>query len=407
MRLTGYVPMNNVCYIAAAGAGKTQLIINDSTKRYEGHANSKIICIVTFTQHNQYKTIQRVKALYSGIIPKRIIVIGWYKFLMDFIIKPFKGDVIKELYHRHVGFVFNSKDRSIIKTDNGYIRKKCSTEEKYLINGNIDSQNISEFAYKCILKNETVFAQRLEQIFDVIYFDEAQDFCGYDLDIISTIIRSPTDCIIVADPRQHTYSSNNNSKYKKYTGKPDLFIKEKVNTRTKTYIDIDYETLSKSHRCHPAICELASKLYTEYPATTPNIETQDLRALEFDKPQGVFLILENHVDEYRFEMKPLELYWEGCENYKIDDDTKRMNMGESKGDETNAVLIHPTKKMEAWLSKNEKLAEITLSKFYVALTRARYCAGIIVNKRLSPNRFNIPYWKEENIPVQLEIPFSE
>jgi DNA helicase II / ATP-dependent DNA helicase PcrA len=55
-----------------------------------------------------------------------------------------------------------------------------------------------------------------------------------------------------------------------------------------------------------------------------------------------------------------------------------MNFGESKGLSFDRVLIYPTKPIFYWLNNNNSdLAPTSRSKFYVALTRARFSVGIV------------------------------
>lgn len=66
---------------------------------------------------------------------------------------------------------------------------------------------------------------------------------------------------------------------------------------------------------------------------------------------------------------------------------KTMNFGLSKGLTFNRVLIYPTKPMLDWLSgKSKDMKDESLSKFYVAVTRARYSVAFVYKtKRLPTN----------------------
>ena len=64
----------------------------------------------------------------------------------------------------------------------------------------------------------------------------------------------------------------------------------------------------------------------------------------------------------------------------VDKNYMVMNFGESKGLSFDRVLIYPTKPFIDWFMNNEsELAETSRSKLYVAITRARYSVGIVVN----------------------------
>lgn len=153
-QLNGLVGMSDICYIAAAGAGKTTYIIHDVECRFAKNDSEKLICVVTYTTHNQQKTIEILQKRFGNRLPSKIMVIGWYKFLLDFIIKPYKGDIIEDLYEQHVGFQFVEHDRGLICHASSYSRRKFSLKDKFLLGNNIDSQHVSEFAWLCIKKNK-------------------------------------------------------------------------------------------------------------------------------------------------------------------------------------------------------------------------------------------------------------
>ena len=56
-----------------------------------------------------------------------------------------------------------------------------------------------------------------------------------------------------------------------------------------------------------------------------------------------------------------------------------MNFGDSKGCTFDRVIIYPTAPMLKWLLNHENLLEgQSKSKLYVAVTRAKYSVGIVV-----------------------------
>jgi superfamily I DNA/RNA helicase len=65
---------------------------------------------------------------------------------------------------------------------------------------------------------------------------------------------------------------------------------------------------------------------------------------------------------------------------------KAMNFGESKGLSFDRVLIYPTKPFCNWFKNHlSELATTSRSKFYVAITRARYSVGIVYDYKQSEN----------------------
>lgn len=383
---------NNYCYIACAGAGKTTHIIKAAHKLATN--TNKKIAIVTFTTHNQDTERQKYYDLYSKI-PKNIDICGWYTFLLDYIIKPFKGDIIEHLYDTHISLAF--VDPPKIKSHKHKIPhyKKNDLKTKYLTSENgIYKDYLSEFAYNCLLKNRKLLTKRFEQIFDTIYFDEAQDFCAFDFDIIKFLIKETTvNCTITIDPRQHTYSSCNSRRYSNFKGKLNLFCSEKINTKRHMYINVDYSKYGYSHRCDASICSLASEIYDGSFATYPCTCNECINKKSYyTKARGVFFVFNKDAYKFANYFNVKVLTFNKVVNIDNVITNQRYNFGECKGDEFQSVLIYPTKDILNWLMSRIELAPNTKSRFYVAVTRAIFTVGIIVPNDFSANRFNFPIW---------------
>lgn len=381
---------SNNCYVASAGAGKTTYIIKSAHTKASN--TQKKIAIVTFTTHNQNTEKQKYFDLYARI-PKNIVICGWYSFLLDYIIKPFKGDIIEHLYDTHVSLAFieppiiNNNGHKIPHYKKGDLKRKYLTSEN-----NIYKDYLSEFAYNCLQENKELLKERFEHIFDSIYFDEAQDFCGYDYDIIEFLIKETTiNCTITIDPRQHTYSSSNSKKYSKFKGRLDNYCKVKINGKRKEYINLDYKTLCYSHRCEAEICRFATHIFGGDLSTLPcNCKECEQKKAYFIKERGIYLVLAKNAEEFARYFAVRVLTFNKCVN--AINNYPRYNFGECKGDEFECVLIYPTKDMIKWLKKSIDLESTTKSKFYVAVTRAIFTVGIIVPDNFSSNRFNLPIW---------------
>lgn len=138
-------------YIAGAGTGKTTFILNDVYRQREQSHSSPKILIITYTTKNQDNIKNRIIEKY-GFLPSDIIVIGWYSFLLDYWIKPFKGSVIDELYNNHILLSFVEGKSGIVK-QNGhsyYTYKNNDLKKKFFTDQyGIYSDKISEFAYLC------------------------------------------------------------------------------------------------------------------------------------------------------------------------------------------------------------------------------------------------------------------
>ena len=143
---------NNTIYIAAAGAGKTTLIIRKAIELYKsGLLEGKKVLIITYTDNNQNNIRQKFLDEY-GLVPKNIVILGWFTFLLVYWIRPFKGTVIEQLYNRHIGMSFVEGISGTKTLPNGQIITTYhNNAEKFLDSSqtHLYSDKMAEFAYKC------------------------------------------------------------------------------------------------------------------------------------------------------------------------------------------------------------------------------------------------------------------
>ncbi len=371
---------NNICYIASAGAGKTTKIVEDAVNNSNNDSTKKI-AIITYTQNNQAHIRNKLASHNLGY---KVVVMGWFEFLLKHWITPFKTTLFPHLIDTHLGVSFvngksglksyNEKIFATYKKDN-YRKKYLTTEEHKVF-----SDKLSELANELYLKNPSELTERLNSIFDYLYFDECQDFVGYDYEIIKLILtRTGITCVFAGDPRQHTYSTHTSSKYKKYSGDIASFIQDCVNKKNKRYVTIDETTLVKSHRCPRCICDFASLIMPQYP---------EMKSVKENSQQEHCLLIKNcDVGNYVDRFNPVALIWNNKALKNIHPNIKqRYNMGEVKGLDFPNVIVYPTENMLTWINNTTKqLADETRAKLYVAVTRAEITIGIIV-----PDDFCLP-----------------
>ena len=392
MLLNGFM-MNNHCLIAAAGAGKTTYIINQAINAVSADKKTKVL-IITLTQKNQDNIQERINQLPISLV-KRIRVSGWYQFLLKYIIRPYKGDVISDLYDRNVTMYWSEANQTV---NYGKFRKtRYSADDlkaKYLKNWKIYKNYLSEFASICIEKNQNSCMKRLNLIFSHIFIDESQDLAGFDFEVIKSLLFSPVCITIVGDPRQHTYVSNSLRKHKQYKGRIEKFIDEKINTKKKTIVNIDYKTLSESHRCGSEICTIASLVHDDFPPTLP-CKCDSCKEKRLKYLQGicrVYYVKQNNIAEFISRFSPVALTHNITT--KIHPDlTKRLNMGECKGLGMTCCLIYPTSPMLCFFKSGRDLAPVEKAKLYVAITRATHIVGIVVPENFVSNNMNITFWE--------------
>lgn len=384
---------NNVCYIAAAGAGKTTFIINKAAEVVRTNMQNNV-AIITFTTKNQENIKDRIRK-FSLQIVKRIHVIGWYEFLLRYIIRPYKGTIISDLYDCNISLLWSEANQSV-KRGGIYVTRynRNDLKTKYLKNNKIYKNYISEFACECANNNSPECMCRLSKIFSHIFIDEAQDLSGYDFEFIKKICLSDISTIIVGDPRQRTYSTNNLRKYKKYSGKIDEYLTKEVNTTKKNVVRIDYFTLNLSHRCGSQICSIASTIHPHYNATKP-CQCEKCKEVRNEYNNGIsqmFWVKENVIDSFIQAFNPIALTRHRTKVVHSSI-TIKMTMGESKGIGTRSVLIYPTSNMLKFFKSQKPFDETEMARLYVAITRATHIVGIVVPNDYQSSLFDIEYWK--------------
>ena len=234
-------------------------------------------------------------------------------------------------------------------------------------NGLIYSDKLSKFVVKSNEVTNGLVINRIGKIYDNIFIDEIQDMAGYDLEIIKLLLASKTNVIMVGDPRQVTYHTHDEAKYKKYS---EGNIEEFINYECKKIsVEIDKNTLNTSFRNNKSICEFANSIY-------PNFEPCNYANNENTKHDGVFFINPADIDEYLHTFNPMQL--RDKSTVSINSNYPAMNFGESKGATFDRVLLYPTAPMVSWiLNHDSELKPQSRSKFYVAVTRAKYSVAIV------------------------------
>jgi superfamily I DNA/RNA helicase len=188
---------------------------------------------------------------------------------------------------------------------------------------------------------------------------------GYDLEFLKLLFASNTSTLLVGDPRQGTYSTNDASKNKRYKKAAIVPFFEDESLK----IEIDDTSLTVNYRCSPAICELSNKLYSDCPAA----ESGNLNRTKHD---GIFLIRPRDVGTYLAEYGSQQL--RDSRKTATDNNHAVLNFGEAKGLSFDRVLIYPTVPIIKWLKDNDsELAPVSRSKLYVAMTRARQSVAFV------------------------------
>ena len=344
--------------VAAAGAGKTTFLVRRALEISEN------ILITTYTDANEQSIREKFYEV-NGCIPSNVTIIPWFSLLIRHGIRPYQS---YRITNRVSGVLL------VNKADKNLLKLKDTNEKKYVTaSGNIYSNMISKLS--CVLDDLSkgcVF-QRIRKNFPYVFVDEIQDFAGYDLEVIRKLHEVGCSVTLVGDPRQTTYRTHYEAKYKKYAGGKIInFVQENI-----PEMNIDSTTLSTSYRNNQIICNLANKMYPDMEPcdSTMNVKTEH---------DGIFWIEEKDIDNYMETYKPMQLRYD--RRTKVNAKFRVMTFGSAKGLTFDRVLIYPTQPMLTWLSgKSKGLKGESLSKFYVAVTRAKYSVGFIYKTKKVPS----------------------
>jgi len=340
----------NKLIIAAAGSGKTSLLVKEALEK-----NGEKVLITTYTQANE-EEIRKKIIEENKFIPENIDVKTWFSFLLQHGVRPYQG----YLYEKDITGLLLSNDTSTKYSKESDIQKHYFTDRQ-----KIYSDKISKFVFKCNENGNGCVIDRLQRIYSHIYIDEVQDLAGYDLEFLKLLFKCESSTLLVGDPRQGTYSTNSTSKNKKFKKDQIVHFFESIPNE----IEIDRTSLIINYRCIPQICNLSNKLFSDLPCTTSgNTNTTG--------HDGIFLVKPQDVENYLSKYNPTQL--RDSRRTTVNTNIKVMNFGESKGLSFDRVLIYPTKPICDWLNNNlSELAPTSRSKYYVAISRARYSVGIV------------------------------
>jgi superfamily I DNA/RNA helicase len=341
---------NNKLIIAAAGSGKTTHLVNEALKTQNGN-----VLITTFTDANEGE-IRKKFAEKNKFIPANVTVQTWYSFLLQHGVKPYQNYFF-EPDIRGINLISGQSAQGIKESDvpRHYFDKQPA----------IYTDKISKFSLKCNSASKGKVLDRLSRIYQHIFIDEVQDLAGYDLNLLKELFDSNINLLLVGDPRQGTYSTNNSSKNKKFRkGGIVYFFEDDTINITK-----DDTSLATNYRSIAPICDLSNRLFPNHPKTSSGNE----RTTTHD---GIFLVRPCDVYSYLAHYQPMQL--RDSKKKSIENDNPIMNFGMSKGLAFDRVLIYPTDPITKWLKDNASdLAPTSRSKLYVAITRAQYSVAFV------------------------------
>jgi superfamily I DNA/RNA helicase len=337
----------NVAIIAAAGARKTQAIIDAALA-----AAPQRVLITTYTNEGLRQLERRIVEA-AGTIPPNIHLMGWFSFLLSQGIRPYQASLLERTgLVRGLNFIGDRPPRV------------SSQKRVYFLDRNCDvwRDAVSDLACRIDKASGGAVIQRLERIYDHIFIDEVQDLVGYDLAFLDRLFAADFDVTVVGDPRQHLFATNNGRKNLKYRGAGLIgWFAERAHV-------CDREDRHESYRCNQDICGFASALFPDYPPMQAKYNA-------VTGHDGIHEITRFEVLEYAEKYRPQVL------RHDKRADTQgltAMNFGVSKGSTFDRVLIFPTKPMLEYLQDHDPKKLKRPETLYVAVTRARHSVTFVV-----------------------------
>jgi hypothetical protein len=340
----------HLAVIAAAGSRKTEFVVNEALT----HTDKRVL-ITTYTLNNLGCIEDRIYGR-VGRVPPHITITSWYGFLLNQWCRPYQRAVLAA-----PGVI---RGLDFESTRSRFVRQ-CQARQYYCNRaGDIYADWTADFALKANDATNGDVVHRLEAMYDEIYVDEVQDLVGYDLDLLDALLRSEIHMVMVGDPRQHTYATNQNMRNRKYRGAGlwDWF------TERKDICALHTNTIS--YRSNQAICDFADALFPHLPGTTS-------ANAQITTPTGILMVKSADLANYMAAHNPVVL------RHSVTSNTfgfGGMNFGASKGSTFDHVVIFPTQPIKHYLKTRDPsaLAHEARSKLYVAITRARHSVAFVV-----------------------------
>jgi hypothetical protein len=340
----------HLAIIAAAGSRKTEFVVNEALAH-----DGKRVLITTYTLNNLGCIKDRIYGKASRI-PPHITITSWYGFLLNQWCRPYQRAVL--------GLPGLIRGLDFASPRSRFIRQ--SQAQPYYCNraGDLYADWTADFAVKVNDATGGDVVHRLEAMYDEIYVDEVQDLVGYDLDVLDALLGSEIHIVMVGDPRQHTYATNQNMRNRKYRGAGLWYwFAERKHI-------CELATKTVSYRSNQAICDFADALFPHLPGTTS-------ANAEITTPTGILMLKPAELGDYIATHSPAVL------RHSVTSNTLSfggMNFGASKGSTFDHVVIFPTQPIKQYLNTRDPgvLADEARSKLYVALTRARHSVAFVV-----------------------------
>ena len=339
--------MDKRVILAVAGSGKSSTIIDKLDENIRA-------LIVTYTDLNTKQLKQRIINKF-GYMPNSIKVYSYFSFIYAFCFRPICGYELKTK-----GLVFlNPLPQHIQRSS-----KDCRL---HWMNGHnrLYSNRVAKLLIEAGAIDEVI--ARIDKYFDLICFDEVQDFASNDFNFICKLVNSTKEVLLVGDFYQHTFdTSRDGSTRKNLHNNYESYCRE----LRKVGFYIDENALSKSYRCSPTICDFISQ---KMKISIESYRTDNVHIRFIDKDLEITSIFSND--------SIAKLFYQKSDRYI----GNTANWGAVKGTDGYkdvCVVLNPNTSKAYHENKLHELSAITLNKLYVACSRPNGNLYFIDEKKL-------------------------
>lgn len=321
--------------LAVAGAGKTTSIL-------EALSEDRRSLIITYTNEN-VRSLESSITNKFGHMPKNVTLMSYFSFLYSFCVRPFFSYVLrdKSFTWETPPFSFGAPKKDTL----GHYM----TKGRYLY-ANRAAKLVSEF------EGVPKIIARIESHFDDLFVDEVQDFAGNDFNLLAEISSANINITLVGDFHQHTFDTSRDGQIRKNLHKKG--VEPYLNEFRGLGYKVDTNTLSKTHRCSPTVCDFISKQI--------GIEILSHRD---DETRVEFVEEQDKVDALFGDKAIVKLFYQDSGKYPCNSN----NWGKCKGlnSYNDVCVVLNSKTLKHYRAgKLNDLTESTKNKLYVACSRA-------------------------------------
>lgn len=353
--------MDKRVILSVAGAGKTYYIchtINPCKKNL----------ILAFTNENIHNIRKELLDAY-GRVPELTNVMTFDSFVYRYLLKPYEPSILQHFGCSDFiscGITTIEPPKQRIKSVQG----KMVPNKKYIPKDKFGHYISMQRQYYCATLSELILqiknsreslvnraALSMNLFYDQVLIDEFQDFREYDYDLIVGLAKKLNNLTLVGDYYQHSVSALNNSGKPFENRKGVVGYDEFLEGLKKQRFSVDTETLKKSRRCSPDVCEYVKcKLKIDIESNGDNVGSviwADDNAVEIIENPNILKLVIMDAAKYNF--------W-------------AMNWSYSKGDTVDNACVILTEKFEDIDAESFSIKEIsisTINRLYVAMTRTK------------------------------------